>query len=204
VSRVSTSLGHLSMSVPRVSTSLVHLIHVGPTCLTSGSHLCHMTTPHWSTSPSPCHMAEHSLTQSDLLETHDSTSLVHITGHITTPATWQPVNGPQQQGRCHMAAHREATLACQCHMAVFYWSTSARWVLPLYWPNMWVPPTCHVAGSDRSTSALTCHMAALQQHTSAPQCHMAVGHWCQITVDQDTWHSLPNATSAYIDTNTGD
>jgi hypothetical protein len=62
-----------------------------------GSHLCHVSTPHWSTSPSPCHMAERSLTQSDLLETHGSISLVHITGHITISATWQLVNGPHQQ-----------------------------------------------------------------------------------------------------------
>jgi hypothetical protein len=34
VPRVSTLLGHLSMSVPRVSTSLVHLTHVGPSCAT--------------------------------------------------------------------------------------------------------------------------------------------------------------------------
>jgi hypothetical protein len=124
VPRVSTSLGHLSMSVPRVSTSLVHLTHVGPTCLTSGSHLCHMPVPHWSTSPSPCHMAKHSLTQSDLPETHGSTSLVHITGHITTSATWQPVNGPHQQGKCQMAQSQEATSTCLCHMALYYRATS--------------------------------------------------------------------------------
>jgi hypothetical protein len=97
VTRVSTSLGHLSMPVPRVSTSLVHLIHVGPTCLTSGSHLFHVSAPHWSTSPSPCHMAEHSLTQSDQTETYSSISLVHIISHITISATWQLVNGPHQQ-----------------------------------------------------------------------------------------------------------
>jgi hypothetical protein len=50
VTRVSTSLGHLSMSEPRVNTSLVHLTHVGPTHLTSGSHLCHVAVSQWSTS----------------------------------------------------------------------------------------------------------------------------------------------------------
>jgi hypothetical protein len=50
VTRVSTSLGHLSMSVPRVSTSLVHLTHVGPTYLTSGFHLYHVAVNQWSMS----------------------------------------------------------------------------------------------------------------------------------------------------------
>jgi hypothetical protein len=85
--------------------------HVSAPYWATSACQCHVSAPHWSTSPSPCHMAEHSLTQSDLPETHGNTSLVRITNHTTTSATWQPVNGPHQQGRCHMAAHREATSA---------------------------------------------------------------------------------------------
>jgi hypothetical protein len=125
VPRVSTSLGHLSMSVPHVSTSLVHLTHVGPTCLTKWVPLMPRVSISLVHLPNPCHMAEHSqISQRHMAGPDWSTS--------QATATWQPVNGLQQQEKCQMAAHREATSACQCHMAVSYWSTSAMWAPPLH------------------------------------------------------------------------
>jgi hypothetical protein len=73
--------------------------------------------------PSPCHMAKRSqISQRHMAVPDWSTS--------QATATWQPVNGPQQQKKCQMATHREATSTCQCHMAVSYWSTSAMWTSP--------------------------------------------------------------------------
>jgi hypothetical protein len=66
---------------------------------------------------------------------------------------WQPLIGPTQQ-------------------------QSATWHFPIgprqqvgptlaQTPDRWAPPTCHVAGHDRTTSASPCHLAARQQHTLA-------------------------------------
>jgi hypothetical protein len=111
---------------------------------------CHVSAPHWSTSPmwvphiwqvGPTYATWQSTSGpcQQLLHQIETSGQIWL-GHISTAATWQPVNGPQQQGRCQMAAHREATSACQCHMAVSHWSTSAMWAPSLHWPDMWAPP----------------------------------------------------------------
>jgi hypothetical protein len=107
----------------------------------------------------------------------------------------------------HVSAPHWATSACQCHVSAPHWSTSSRWVPPLYWPDMWVPPTCHVAGSDRSTSLPSC--ATWQHSNNTPQ--QIISHLLphgyillvqlgSIGPTGDTWHSLTEATSAWINT----
>jgi hypothetical protein len=54
----------------------------------------------------------------------------------------------------------------KCHVAPSYWSTSTGWAPPPYWPDMWAPPTCHVAGRGRATSALS---ATWQHSSNTPQ-----------------------------------
>jgi hypothetical protein len=94
---------------------------------------------------------------------------------------------------CQMAAHREAISVCQCHMTISYWPTSAMWAPPLHWPDMWVPPTCHVAGPSRATSA-----PSATWQCSNNKWQLVIGTTKQCKPIGDTWHSLANATSALI------
>jgi hypothetical protein len=73
------------------------------------------------------------------LMSHGSQLVVHVSSRFTrhrqvarfdwaTSALW-PLGSVWVvhciERECQMAAHREATSACQCHMTVSYWSTSA-------------------------------------------------------------------------------
>jgi hypothetical protein len=128
---------HLIGPPQHVSATCQHFIGPPHPC---GSHMSDKWVPLMSRVsislvhlPSPCHMAEHSqISQRHMAVPDWSTS--------QATATWQPVNGPQQQEKCQMAASEWAISTAECHMTLPYWSTSAMWAPPYHkMTDKWAP-----------------------------------------------------------------
>jgi hypothetical protein len=86
-----------------------------------------------------------------------STSLVHITSHITTSATWQPVNGPHEQLLHQTETHGSlwlSHLSSQVPRGTLPLVHVSKWAPPRHKsPDRWAPPQCHVAVNQWSTSS---------------------------------------------------